>query len=146
MPTAGRLFAAIAFAAVAFLAGLAYMPLQPPEVQFGNFLYVSAAMGAFIGWLVMGRRSGRGWRAAMESGLATAAVMLGAITFVFSMREMLLRALDGRYRGPMEALTNTFAIMIEYGAVMADLRFVLTLVVGGLIGGLVSEAAEKRWH
>ena len=146
MPTAAKLFGAAGFAAVGFVAAEAFKPLMPPDTQWGWFSVVCAVFGAFWGWRIAGRRAGRGYGAAMSSGLTTAAVLTVTALFAFSVREMLLRSLNRRYSGPMEATVGTFDIMLEYGRLLGDLRVLGVLVVGGLLAGLAAEVAGRNWR
>ena len=146
MPTAGRLLGALAFALVGLLGATVFRPLMPPSTEFGNFTPICAALGALCGWNVMGPRAGRGWRLAAGAGLSTSAVLLVVALFLFAGREMMQRSLRGRYDGPMEATVATFGVVLEYAALMVDARFLAVMVLGGLVGGFVAEAAERRWH
>lgn len=145
MPTGAKLTAALAFAVVAFGAAEAFKPLMPPHTQFGSFSFLCALIGLFTGWKVMGGRVGRGWTNALSVGLTASAVMTFAALFLFSFRETILRSMNRRYDGPLEATVGTFGIMVEYGTVMADPRLLAILLLGGLLGGIVAEAAGRRW-
>jgi len=146
MPTAAKLVAALAFAAVGWMAADAFRPLMPDQTRWGVFLPVCAAVGVLCGWRVMGPRVGRGWGAALSSGLSTSAVLLAVALAVFALREMILRSMARRYDGVLEAVVAVFGIMLEYVALMGDVRFLAVLVVGGLLGGLAAEAANRRWR
>ncbi len=145
MPTGAKLIAALAFAAVAFAAAEAFKPLMPPHTQFGSFSVLCALIGAFTGWKVMGSRAGRGYGNALGVGLTASAVMTLAALFLFSFRETILRSMNRRYDGPLEATVGTFGIMVEHLAVMGDPRLLGVLALGGLLGGLAAEAAGRRW-
>lgn len=146
MPTAAKLFAALAFAAVGWAAAEAFKPLMPDLTQWGRFSMVCAALGLLCGWRVMGPRVGRGWAAAVASGLSTSAVLLAVALGLFSLREMLLRAIAGRYDGPLEATVAVFAVMLEHVALMGDGLFLGVLVLGGILAGLVADAAGRLWR
>lgn len=146
MPTAAKLFAALAFAAVGWMAAEAYRPLMPDHTPWGRFVPISVALGLICGWRVMGPRAGRGWASAMGIGLSTSAVLLTVALFVLSFHTMILRALDRRYDGVLEALVGVFAIMLDYAARMVDLQLLAVLVLGGVAGGLASEAAGRLWR
>ncbi|HEX9859354.1 MAG TPA: TrgA family protein, partial [Paracoccaceae bacterium] len=64
----------------------------------------------------------------------------------FSGYVMILRSMDLRYDGPMEALTATVDLMLEHGVQMATPKVLGTLFLGGLLGGLLAEWAGKRWR
>lgn len=146
MPTAAKLFAALAFAAVGWMAAEAFRPLMTEQAQWSRFVPISAALGLICGWRVMGPRAGRGWVSAMGIGLSTSAVLLAVALFVLSFHTMILRALNRRYDGILEALLGVFAVMLEYAVLMVDLRFLAVLVLGGIAGGLASEAAGRLWR
>lgn len=146
MPTAAKLFAAIAFAIIGFAAAEAFKPLMPPETVFGMFSLICAAIGAVCGWMIMGPRVRNGWMTAMSIGLTTAVAMTAVALLAFSVREMIIRSLNRRFDGPMEALVGTFGIALEYAWLLVDIRVVGVLVVGGMLGGLIAEAAGRRWR
>jgi len=146
VPTAAKLVAAVVFAAVAFLAGSVYIPLLPEGTQAGWFAAVCAGFGAVIGWMVMGGLAGRGTTAAMGHGVRTAVTIVFWTGLFFSIREMVLRSMNLRYDGPMEAVIGTFDIAIDYGRLLADPQLLAVLGLGGLAGGLVTEWASRRWR
>jgi len=145
MPTAARLFAAIAFAAIGFMAAEIYKPGLPPETQWGRFTILSALIGLLCGWFVMGRLAGRGMRAAFGSGLRTSANMVFYAMLLFSVYEMVLRSLRKRYDGVFEAVMGTFDIMLAYGAALVRPEPLVVLVLGGMLGGAFAEWAARRW-
>ena len=146
MPTAAKLVAALAFAALGWLGAWAFKPLMPSETQWGYFQPICAALGLLVGWGFTGARAGRGYGAALGSGLTGATVLVVAALFVFSVREMLLRSMTFRYGGPLEAVVAVFAIMLDHAALMGDALFLSVLVAGGLVAGLMTEAASRLWR
>ncbi|MCC6306562.1 MAG: TrgA family protein [Rhodobacteraceae bacterium] len=145
MPTAAKLVAALVFAAVAFLGASVYVPLLPEGTQARWFAAASAAIGALVGWLVMGPLAGRGLVAAMGYGLRTAATIVFWTGLLFSGREMILRSLNMRYDGPMEAVVGVFDIALDYGRLLADPQILAVLGLGGMVGGIAAELASRRW-
>jgi hypothetical protein len=147
MPTAGKLVAAVFFAILGFLMAEAYKHVMPPETQFGKFSLITAAIGLLCGWLIVGSLTGRGYGRAWGLGIRTAITIVAWATLGFSLYEMILRSMKGRYGGsPMEALTGAVKLILEYGQKMADQQFLLTLFIGGIIGGLATEWASRRWR
>lgn len=144
MPTAARLAAALAFAAVGFFAAELYKPGMPPEMQWGRFTQVCVLIGMLCGWFLMGRLAGRGNRAALGSGLRTAAIMVFYAMLVFSIHEMVLRALSKRYRGVTEAVEGTFDIILIYGAGLLRPEPLIVLILGGMLAGLFTEWVARR--
>ena len=65
MPTAPKLFAAIAFGLLAFFAAEALKPYLPEGTPFGFYSEICAAFGVLTGWMMMGKMAGRGYSAAL---------------------------------------------------------------------------------
>jgi hypothetical protein len=145
MPTAAKLVAAVFFAALGFLMAEAYKPTQPPETQFGSFSFICAGIGLLCGWLVSGSLAGKGYGKAWGNGVRTAITTVFFALLAFSLYTMILRSMKLRYDGPMEALTAAIDLMREYGMLMLDQRFLLTVLIGGFVGGIVTEWSSRRW-
>ena len=146
MPTAAKLFAAIAFAVVAYLAAELFKPAMPEGTQFGFFSIICAVIGLLNGWLVMGALVGRGMTAAMGFGVRTSVTIAVWALLGFSIYEMILRSMKMRYDGPMEAILAVFDLMLERGQLMLTPEVLGTLFVGGILGGLLAEWAGRQWR
>lgn len=144
MPTAARLITALAFAVVGFFTAELYKPGLPPETQWGRFTLICTVIGLLCGWIVMGRLAGRGTRTALGAGLRTSATMLFHAMILFSVYEMILRALRKRYPGVFEAIEGTFDIILIYGAALLRPEPLIALVAGGLLAGLLTEWVARR--
>lgn len=145
MPTAPRLFGAFGFALVAMFAANAIIPLMPDGTQFGFFVPVTTAIGALSGWGVMGRLAGKGYYAALGSGVRTSITLVFFGLCVFSITQMLTNSIAGRYDGPATAMTGTFEIAAEYAITMADPQVIGILLIGGFLAAALSEWASHRW-
>ena len=147
MPTAAKIVGAICFALFGAVAAEMVKPALPEGTQFGLFVPICAVIGLLNGWLVMGRLTGHGYRDAMGSGVRTAITIVVWALLVFSIYEMILRSMHvNRYDGPMEAVTAAFGLMLDYGKVLLTPIILGTFLVGGLIGGAITEWAGKRWN
>lgn len=146
MPTAAKLISAVAFALVGWFAAQAYIPGLPEGTQTRNFPEITAALGLVIGWLVMGKAVGKGYWQALGSGLRTSVTIVFWALVGFSIYDMVVESTKMRYDGPMEAVVATFGIMIEYGALLARQDVILVLAIGGILGGLLAEAVNRRWR
>lgn len=145
MPTAARLVTATGLAALAWIASDLVRALMPPDTAFGWFNWVNAALGAVCGWWVMGRRMGRGYAEALSAGLTGLAALVFWALFLHSLNEMLGRALDNRYGGPMEGLVAIFELGYEYALLIADGPVIGTLVGGAVLTGLIGERVARTW-
>lgn len=145
MPTAARLVAAIALAALAYLISGMVMPLMPDSTDFGYFVPVNIFLGLACGWLVVGPRAGRGTTAAINNGLTGTFVLMLWGVGVQAINEMVRLAMRNRYDGAFEAIVAVFQIGAEYVVIIATVQIGVTLVIGAVICGLLTEYAGKRW-
>jgi len=145
VPTAAKLFAAFAFAVLAFFTAEVFKPHMPEGTKFGYFSFVSALIGLVAGWRVMGPEAGRGNWQAVNSGIKTSAVMVGMALIIFSTYEMLLLAFRPAYKGPMEAIVGIFELAIDFLLTMIAWDVIAVLIIGGALAGLLSEWAARRW-
>lgn len=145
MPTAAKLFAAAAFAVVAFFAAETFKPAMPDGTAFGFYSAVCALIGALCGWLVMGNLVGHGYMRAGGFGIRTSVTVLFFSVLVFSIYEMVQQSMKLRYNGPVDALQGMFMIALDYVKMMGRPDFLIVLLVGGYLGGMFAEWADERW-
>ncbi|WP_309666899.1 TrgA family protein [Tabrizicola sp.] len=145
MPTAAKLVAAVVFAIVGWIAANAHVPALGEAVNVGAFRELVGLLGMLIGWRVMGPAVGHGYQAALGSGIKTAVVLAFLALLIFSTREMVLTSMKMRYDGPVDAVLAIFQLMLEHAQKMLTFNVIIVLVVGGLVGGVISERASKRW-
>ena len=146
MFTAARLVAALCLAALGFFGSEYIMQIMPESTNFGNFLYVNIVIGFFCGWMIAGPRAGRGMSAAISHGItATVSLILWAL-LVQSVNEMVKLAMRHRYDGPVEAFGAIFEIGIDFGGNLLDTGFIMLMVIGALVTGILSETASKYWR
>lgn len=146
MPTAAKLVAALAFAAVAYVVAGLYEPALDIGQRGRYFLPASGVLGLFVGWFIMGRNVGASYAGAASRGIATSVWLVFWAAFWFSGYEMILRALDKRYREVTQALGSMLEIGYYYVKLAISLEVVGALVIGGMIGGMLSEFAHRRWR
>ncbi|PVA11002.1 tellurium resistance protein [Pelagivirga sediminicola] len=145
LPTAARLVAAIALGALGWLASEMVRPLMPPQTAFGWFNYVNLALGVLCGWFVIGSRAGRGYGEALANGLTGVLALIIWGFFVQSFNLMLKQSMEGKFDGPVEAIVGIFNNAIDYAQYLIDPALIGTLLVGGMICGLLAEMAARRW-
>lgn len=145
MPTGAKAIAALTFGVVGWLLANAYVPNMAQPQPVGMFRELTAAVGAIIGWMVMGTSVGKGYIAAMGSGLKTVVVLIICSLLLFSTYEMLMQSVKMVYDGPMDAVLDIFLRMFEHSAPLASTGVVMVILVGGLIGGVLAENASRRW-
>lgn len=146
MPTAGRLIAAILLAGLGFYVSQLIKPLMPEGTQFGMFDFVNSGLGAIMGWKVTGGRLGYGIQTGIGAGLTGAAALVFWGLLLNSGAVMVEKSLDKAYDGPMEAVVDVFTLMIEHGQIMATFEIISTLVIGGVVIGVIAEMGARRWR
>lgn len=146
MPDAARLFAATSLAVIAFIVSGQIIPLFPEGTDFGYFTFVNIAIGALCGWLIMGKRAGKGITAAINNGLTGVAAMVFWGLFVQGCYEMFRLAMRNRFDGPFEAVGAIFEIGLEHGMTIFVPNIIITFLIGAVIAGLATEYAWRNYR
>jgi hypothetical protein len=149
MPTAARLVAAIALAALGWFASELIKPLieaQTGRTEFGAFSAINLVIGAVCGWIVIGKRAGRGYSAAIGNGITGTAALVFWGLFVQAVAEMVRLSLARRYDGPIEAIAAVFELIVDYGAYLLETQVLVALFAGAIVAGVSSEYAARRWR
>lgn len=145
MPTAARLVAALFFAALGWFCADLYKPLLAENTAVGLFSPVSAGFGLAVGWVFTGQRIERGLGSGPGIGLTSAALLVFWVLLAFSGYKMVMNSMRKYYDGPVEALQAMFGIAVDYARLALTPEVVGALVVGGLVGGLITEWTARRW-
>lgn len=145
MPTGAKLVAAICFAVVGWILANYYAMNMPDASAAGPIREGAAVLGAIVGWMVMGPSAGKGYVEAAGSGIKTAVVLAVVALFALSLREMLDNSVKMRYDGALDAILDVFHTMAERSQALLSLGVFGTLLLGGIIGGLLTENAGRRW-
>lgn len=146
MPTTAKLVAAAWFAAIGWLAANAHVPALGPEAQVGLFREICAGIGFLCGWLVMGRLVGGGLIEALGNGLRTSVTLAFFALLLFAIIEMVGESMKMRYDGPMGAVLGVFQLMLEQAQLMLTVGVLGVLVLGGCLGGVITEGAHRKWR
>ena len=146
MPDAAKLVAALGLAVLAFIVSGMIMPLFEEETNFGWFVWINVVLGLLCGWMIIGRRAGRGIVSAINVGLTGAVMLVFWGLFVQSCNEMVRIAMKNRYDGPFEALIAIFEIGAEWALLMSTVQIWGTLALGGIATGLLAEYAWRTWR
>lgn len=145
MPDAAKLVAGLGMALLAFIVSGMIMPLFEEEMNFGYFTHVNIVLGFIVGWIVIGRRAGRGMISAINVGLTGAVALVFWGLFVQSSNEMTRLAMKNRFDGPFEALVSIFEIGADWAILMTTVPIWATLLIGGVIVGFATEFAWRAW-
>jgi hypothetical protein len=146
MPNAAKLVAALGMAVLAFIVSGLIMPLFEEDTNFGWFMPVNVGLGCLVGWMVIGARAGRGMVSAMNVGLTAPVVLVFWGLFVQSSNEMIRVAMKNRYDGPFEAIVAIFEIGAEWALLITTVTVWATLLLGGIVVGVITEFAWRTWR
>ncbi|MEM9320252.1 MAG: TrgA family protein [Pseudomonadota bacterium] len=147
MLTAARLVAAILFAITGYVAGGYITDTFPDGMRHDWFEPSIAALGVWQGWTVMGKNVGRGFTAAIGNGIRTSVGMIFFGLIYYAMRQMLIRSSDLWYNDFGVAVVDALNLFIEYGLDLANIPMALAaLLVGGVVGGILTEIASRLWR
>lgn len=146
MPTAAKLVGAVVFFGVGWLAALQVLATLPEGTPATYFPLTIALIGLWQGCSVAGRHAGAGTADAVGNGLRTSVQIALIGLAVFALRTMFIRSADLRYDGFGEAVVAAMELFIEYAVQALTVPIWGVLLAGGVIGGLICEAAARRWR
>jgi hypothetical protein len=139
MPTAAKLAGLVLFGALAWAVSLLVARHFPDGRSVGRFAEVNAAVGAVLGWSMAGSRGGTGWASAVGYGITATVATVLAAAFLQCFAIMIRQSLRKLYDGPVEAVTDVFNLMARNGQYLLHGDVLLTLALGGVLAGLVTE-------
>jgi hypothetical protein len=84
-------------------------------------------------------------QASLGYGITTVAATVFWCLFIWAGYLMVESSMRLRYDGPMEALQDMGAMMIEFAQTMATPTVIGSLVVGGLFFGWLTEQVSRRY-
>lgn len=145
MPTGAKLMAAICFAVVGWVLANYYALNMPDAAAAGPIREGAALVGLIIGWSVMGNSVGNGYVEAAGSGIKTAVLLAVVALFLLALAEMLDNSVKMRYESAMEAFLDVFQTMAKRSHALLSLGVFGTILLGGIVGGLLTENAGRRW-
>ena len=145
MPTAGRLTAAFALAILGAIFAYQTLPLFKEGAQPGYWYPLCILCGVWAGWVVMGKRMGRGYSAAIGNGLTGVFAQVFWIFFILAGLDMLQKSMRRSYDGPIEAVIDVFQIGLDYAQDLFSVQLVGTLILGAILAAFFSEFYAKRF-
>lgn len=146
MPTAAKLVAAVSFAVLAWVSCIVLESVLPAGTRIGYAYEVSMVCAALIGWFVSGAAKRSSYAEAAATGLRTTTTTVVAALLVLATVTMWNNATRGRYRGPMDATLDIFSKFVDFGALLLPWAMLGTLFFGGMIAGMATEWAGRRWR
>jgi hypothetical protein len=146
MPTGAKLVGALCFAVVGWIMADYFALTMPDASSLGPIREGAAVLGLIIGWRVMGASVGKGYLEAAGSGIKTSVVLVFFALLFLSLKEMLMNSVKMRYDGAMDATLDVFVTMARRSEGLLSLGVLGTIIIGGIIAGLLTENASRRWR
>ncbi|TDT77989.1 hypothetical protein BDE40_1292 [Litoreibacter halocynthiae] len=146
MPTAAKLVAGVIFAITGYLVAELIRPTLPEGQPLKWLLPICVGIPLIVGWRIMGKLVGKNYGASMNNGLYVVVVSTVSVTFIFAVALMIKKSRRLQYDGPMEALVDVFALMLDYGLLLLNPFVLAVLVIGGFFGGVASEWAHRKFE
>lgn len=146
MPTAAKLVAALSFAFLAWVTGIMVEDTMPETQRVGRMYPVAIACGAIMGWFISGAAKRSRMFEAASTGMRTAVIATLAALFLLALGTMIQISLRGRYRSPMDAVLDVLNQFYDFGGLLMNLPVLVTIILGGAVAGMVTEAAGRRWR
>lgn len=139
MPTMGRLVGAVLLGGLAWYVSLLIIPLFREGTALGWFQEVNTFFGFYAGWSIAGSRAGKGYVAAVSYGVTATVAMVVMALFFNSTIVMVQNSLRKAYDGVGEAVVGVFGLMFDHAMLMATPTVLGSLLVGGVLAGLITE-------
>ena len=146
MPTAPKLVGAILFGALGLFLATLYAPILDQTEGQRPWVWVSGAVGLWAGWSLMGKRAGQGYSIGMGLGLTSAVSLTFVTIFVMAFLKMAARSMRGTFNSPTDAIVGLFENVSDYVVLLGVPVVVLTLLVAGVVFGLVTEFVGRRYR
>lgn len=147
MWTMARLLSAVLFCALGYYSGTLVVATFGEEVSATYFPATIAGIAIWQGWSVLGKRVGLGFFASSGIGFRTSLQIALFGLVLFALREMFDRATRLRYNDFGVALMDAGNLFLEYGAQFTRIPEAwMTLLLGGVVIGLLAEGAKKVWR
>ena len=103
------------------------------------------SFGLLVGWRVVGVSEGRRWVDAINDGLRGGIYVLMWTFFFLGTIQMLKLALRMRYDDVLSAVTDVIGQGVAIGVASLGVTPVITLGLGAMGAGLLSEFAYRRY-
>jgi len=146
MPTAAKLVGAVVFFGIGWAAAIQALTTVPEGTPATFFAPTIAMLGLWQGWSVAGANAGNGRGMAIGNGLRTSVQIAALGLAVFALRTMFERSANLRYDGFGEAVVAAMELFLEYFLQSLIVPVWGVLLIGGIVGGLMCEAAARRWR
>lgn len=147
MPTAAKLVGGICLALTAMIAAQVFLNSYSGVYPVGlKFLLGNGIVGFFAGWYALGKNPGRGIIAAAGNGMRSLVFLLIGSGMLFAGIFVLGNLERNNFKDPVDLpllwVQTSFDFVVE--ALVAPV--LIALVIGGIVSGIVTYLASRRWR
>ena len=150
MPTGARLVSAIFYGFLAYVGAQIVHAIYEAEIGYDLdwwfFAEITAVVGILVGWKFAGTKVGDGYYLGMQNGLISTLILVFYAVLLWAIVEMVQESMKLKYPGATAAVVDIFRIAIEYVKSIAKPTFLITMAIGGLIGGYLAEWSSRRYN
>lgn len=146
MPTGAKLVGAVLFFGIGWVAAMQAKLTFEEGTAATYFNITIALIGFFNGWFVVGARAGGGVAFGAANGLRASAQIAILGLLLFALRTMFMRSTNLRYSSIGEATTESLDLFVQYFTQALTVPIWTVLIVGGIVGGILTELAAKVWR
>jgi hypothetical protein len=145
MPRSQKLIAGLGLAVMAYLVSIQILPQLPEGGNYIRFTPVNMLIGLAVGWVLMGSRAPSRSVSPLTNGLTgmMAVVLWGLGLHAF--QQMVKMSMARRFDDPIEAFGAIFEIMTQNAVYLGTPGIVLTLFVGAMITGSLTDRVARRF-
>lgn len=145
MPTGSKLVGAVTYAGIGALAAYQGVPTLPDEYVPGYLVPLSAGVGVWLGWSLIGKSKLGNFASSITQSVVTLGCMAVVTLLAISCWDMIERSMRLRYDGPGEAVLDVANLFVDYGSLMFVQPVMQVLGIGALVGAVFVRMAGKRW-
>lgn len=145
MPSAIRFMGMVCFGLLAALISEQVKFLLDGVANSAKFTPINAILGMICGWYFMTPKTGEKIHTMITAGMTTVAATIVWGLLLHSIAEMFRNTSRMQYSDTSEAVIAVFDMMLKYATVMAVINVFLVVVIGGVLGGLLSGWAHRHW-
>ena len=145
MPTLGKLFGALIFAALFAYASTIMVSTYPREVPPPWFYQINIVVGLVCGWQIAGTRAGRGAVAAVSFGITTVIMVAIWSLLIQGVIKMFTNTRGMQYDGPTAAVVGVFEEAMKYGKMLYSPQLIAVLFIGGILAAIATDWVGRKF-
>lgn len=146
MPTAAKLVGGLCLAITAAIAAMVFIDNYTGVYQVGfRFIAGNAIVGFFAGWYALGKNPGYGIFVAAANGVRALVFLLIGAGMLFASVFVLGNLERNNFNDPVDLPLLWIQTSFDFVVLAFTGPVLLTLLIGGVVSGLITYIASRRW-